>query len=131
MLTRAMDLVTTRILLNFDAAPPVTLATRRLPNSVLRSSSCLINSSFFLVRSSEHLTRGCKLKVWTFLKNLRKMLETFLWRNPSRFGVRHTHCFHLICPSFAHLAFIELKASRLNKWGSEMIFVKCQFEFRS
>ena len=46
-----------------------------------------------------------------------KMLETFLWRNPSIFGVHHTHCFQSICPSFAHLAFIELKASRLNKWG--------------
>ena len=53
-----------------------------------------------------------------------KMLETFLWRNPSIFGVRHTHCFQSICPSFAHLAFIELKASRLNKWGSEKDF--CQ-----
>ena len=60
MLTRAMDLVTTRILLNFEAAPPVTLATLRLPSSVLRSSSCLTSSSFFLVLNSEHLIRGWK-----------------------------------------------------------------------
>merc|ERR1712141_601842 len=56
--TRAMDLVTTRILLNFEAAPPVALATLRLPSSVLRSSSCLTKSSFFLVLNSEHLIRG-------------------------------------------------------------------------
>ena len=57
-----------------------------------------------------------------------KMLETFLWRNPSIFGVRHTHCFQLICPSFAHLAFIELKASRLNKWGLKKMLKICQIE---
>lgn len=60
MYTRAMDLRTTRILLNLEAAPPVTLATLRLPSSVFKSSSCLVSSSFFLVRNSEHLTRGWK-----------------------------------------------------------------------
>merc|ERR1712080_541221 len=57
MYTRAIDLRTTRML-NLEAAPPVTLATLRLPSSVFKSSSCLVSSSFFLLRSSEHLTRG-------------------------------------------------------------------------
>merc|ERR1712110_333720 len=58
MLTRAMDLVTTRILLNFEAAPPVTLATFKLPSSVLRSSSCLTRATLSLPLNSEHLIRG-------------------------------------------------------------------------
>merc|ERR1712241_1534011 len=41
---------------SLEAAPPVTLATRREANSVLRSSSCFVSSSFFLLRRSEHLT---------------------------------------------------------------------------
>merc|ERR1719337_174826 len=65
MYTRAMDLRTTLILLNLEAAPPVTLATLRLPSSVFKSSSCLVSSSFFLLRNSEHFTRGILIKVFT------------------------------------------------------------------
>ena len=40
------------ILLNLDAAPPVTFATRRAASSVLSSSSCFSRSALFLLRSS-------------------------------------------------------------------------------
>merc|ERR1719237_1797494 len=43
-----MDFLMTRILESLEAAPPVTLAT-------LSWSSCLVRSSFFFLRSSEHL----------------------------------------------------------------------------
>merc|ERR1719367_654013 len=56
MYTLAIDLRTTRILESLEAAPPVTVATLSSPNSVLSSSSCLVSSSFFLVRRTEHLT---------------------------------------------------------------------------
>merc|ERR1719328_15551 len=54
MWTRATDFLMTRILESLEAAPPVTLATRSWASSVLRSSSCLVSSSFFFLRSSEH-----------------------------------------------------------------------------
>jgi len=41
---------------SFDAAPPVTLATRRVVNSVLSWSSCFISSRLSLVLNSEHFT---------------------------------------------------------------------------
>ncbi|CAD0196202.1 unnamed protein product [Chrysodeixis includens] len=56
MYTRAIAFLTTRIFDSFDATPPVTLATRRLVNSVFNSSSCLNNSFLSFVRNSEHLT---------------------------------------------------------------------------
>ena len=40
------------ILESFEAAPPVTLATRSAASSVLSSSSCFMRSALFLVRSS-------------------------------------------------------------------------------
>lgn len=46
----------TYILDSFDAAPPVTFATRRLVSSVFSSSSCFSSSFLSFVRSSEHLT---------------------------------------------------------------------------
>lgn len=52
----------TYILDSLDATPPVTLATRKLVNSVFNSSSCLKSSFLSFVRNSEHLTFPCKLK---------------------------------------------------------------------
>ena len=40
------------ILESFEAAPPVTLATRSAASSVLSSSSCFMRSALFLVRNS-------------------------------------------------------------------------------
>ena len=47
-----MDLRTTPILASFDAAPPVTLATRSCASSFFSSSSVFSSSLLFLVRSS-------------------------------------------------------------------------------
>merc|ERR1719354_1529698 len=47
--TRAMLLRTRRILESFDAAPPVTSATRRFESSSLKVDSCLESSSLLLV----------------------------------------------------------------------------------
>lgn len=46
----------THIFDNFEAAPPVTLATRKPSNSCFSSPSCLVNSFLSFVRNSEHLT---------------------------------------------------------------------------
>ena len=50
------NLVSAYIFDSLDAVPPVTLCTLNCDNSVLRSSSCLVNSSFFFPRRSWTLT---------------------------------------------------------------------------
>merc|ERR1711976_643178 len=50
--TRAIDFLTKRIFESLEAAPPVTLATRKFDNSCFNSFSCLSRSSFFLPLSS-------------------------------------------------------------------------------
>lgn len=55
----------TYILDNLEAAPPVTLATRRFVSSVFNSSSCFSNSFLSFVRSSEHFTLPWKNTIST------------------------------------------------------------------
>uniref|UniRef100_A0A8D9AC25 Uncharacterized protein n=1 Tax=Cacopsylla melanoneura TaxID=428564 RepID=A0A8D9AC25_9HEMI len=71
MYTRRMAFLTTLILDNLDAAPPVTLATLKLANSVLSSSSCFRSSFLSLVLNSEHFT----------LTILAALLVPFLMKN--------------------------------------------------